>query len=332
MSKLSTGEMFKILFEVSKKSFWFLIIIIVLSIIGIIFTKANRKNAKKIKLVYIIFSLSVLGIMLVIYHPSLLKLFDFIAIYFPNIAIYFAAIISMNIILWISLFNFKTTDLAKKVNISIYVIMNYILALLITVINKSKLDIFKLSSIYNNKEARALIELSSVIFVLWILFLIIYKAILIYTRKDYKPKVKKVIKLKEVKQLPENFTPVETPIMIMGKHNTKIKENEELTRSFENMLTLEDYKLLLKMLQEQKEKDKQKEEIEQEKKSLLRQKEIMIQNEEREKERQEIIRLENERREALRLEKLRLEQERKLEEEREQEKFTELEMLYRSIR
>ena len=351
MSKLTLWKKLAIFWQVSKSSYLFLIVLAVLLILGFIFLTTNKRNIKKRKLAYIISSAIILTLMVVFYHGSLASIFDymmnnlFIAVYFPNLAIYFAAIIIMNVILWVSLFSFKTTSIIKKVNVCIYVVMNYLLALLLSVINTNKLDIFNQTSIYGNNNARALIELSSFVFVIWIIFLIIYKLILIYLRKDYKPKVKKVIVKKTVRKLPENFIPTTTPEYILGNKKNKetiiftepiksriiepveekivienkdvviekpaqqtvivtpkedtivIKTNEEpsivdqmieepkkavervveetkqvvetvveepkiiattedLTTNFEQMLTVEDYKLLLKMLQEQKEKER----------------------------------------------------------------------------
>ena len=107
--------------------------------------------------------------------------------------------------------------------------MNYILALLLNVINKEALDIYSQSSIYENKLSSSLISLSSIIFIIWIIFLILYKLLLIYTRKDYKPKVKKVIVRKRVKKLPDNYMPVESPTYIKANSSTLMFEtiNEE---------------------------------------------------------------------------------------------------------
>lgn len=351
MSKLSIWKKLAIFWQVSKSSYLFLIVLAILLFLGFMFFTTNKKNYKKRKYLYAISSAVILILMIAFYHGSLANIFDymmnnlFIAIYFPNLAIYFAAIIIMNIILWISLFNFKTTSIIKKINVVIYVIMNYLLALLLSVINTNKLDIFNQASVYGNNKARALIELSSFVFVIWIIFLIIYKIILTYIRKDYRPKVKKVIIKKRVRKLPDNFIPTTTPEYILGNKKNKeaiiftepiksrvidpiekdfviedkdvviekpvqqtvivtpkeetivIKTDEEpsiieqmieepkkvvekvveetkevvttvvdepkiiatsdnLSTNFEQMLTVEDYKLLLRMLQEQKEKER----------------------------------------------------------------------------
>lgn len=366
MSKMSLIDKLGILWKISKSSYLFIVVILVLLVLGFIFLTTNKKNYKRNKLIYLISIVVITTIMIAYYHGSLNNLYKymmdnlFIAIYFPNLAIYFAAMVITNIILWISLFNFKTTEIAKKINIVVYIILNYLLALLLNVINTSKLDIFNQSSIYGNKNARALIELSSLVFVIWIIFLVVYKIILIYVRKDYKPKMKKVIIKKKVKLLPENYEPVSIPSYVYSNKKKEkiiitepikshiiepvkefandIKETitdetakpiiiepvkeetikpiviepvkaevkrpviaetvktepaiviqpqeerlvietkeivekpeiiattEDLNNNFEQMLTVDDYKLLLKMLQEQKEKEKLEKQKQEEKK------------------------------------------------------------------
>lgn len=314
MSKLSLLDKLKIFFEVSKSTSWILIVIIILLGIGFIFFKSNKKNEEISKIVYRVFALIVLALMIITYHAPLNNLFDymmnnlFIVIYFPNIAIYFAAIIATNIILWISLFNYKTSENIKRLNIIIYLIMNYLLVLIFSVINKNKLDIFSQESIYKNRNATALIELSSIIFVLWIIFLIIYKVILIYLKKDYKPKVKKVLVQKEVKKLPENFKSIDIPSYVYGNIPTKVKvevdeKEEKLKQVYEDMLTLDDYKQILEILKKKKRKIRTKKVIE-----------------------------EKEKPNDLKLEKLKIELLKQQEKEREDTRFTELDNLYRSIR
>ena len=308
MSKLSLLDKLKILFEVSKNTSWILIIAIILLVIGFIFVKTNKNNENIVKIIYRAFALIVLALMIITYHAPLNNLFDymmnnlFIVIYFPNLAIYLAAIIITNIILWISLFNYKTSENIKRLNIVIYLIMNYLLILIFNVINKNKLDIFSQESIYKNTNATALIELSSIIFILWIIFLIIYKVILIYLRRDYKPKVKKVVVEKKIKKLPENFKNIDIPEYVYGNIPSRViikEEPKEEIKVYEDMLTLEDYKQILELL---KKKKKTK------------------------------VKTEKEKTNDLKLQKVQIELLKQQEKEIEENRFTELDNLFRSIR
>ena len=377
MTKMSLLEKLGVLVEVSKSSKLYILLIIALIALGIFLFKTNKRNVKMRKRIFLGFLISIVALLIIVFHVSLAKMFDymmnnlFVAIYFPNLAIYFAAIIATNIILWTSVFSFKTSKIIKRVNIVVYVIMNYLLALILSVINSEKLDVFSQNSIYNNEKVTALISLSSVVFVAWVIYLIIYKIILVYIKKDYKPKVKKIIVRRKVKMLPENFEPTTAPEMIYKNEKPKsyynssvkttnaiyqnvspvveVKEQDELVKNIEKMFTLDDYKLLLKMLTEQREKERlatktkieevsekalqeQALRLEQEKQEALRQEQLRLEAEKEEALRKEALRLEREKQEALKLEQLRLEKEKQQELEREQEKLTELEMLYRSIR
>ena len=238
MSKLSIIDKLKIFMDVSMSSSLYLLVLILLLVAGYLFLTTTKKTAKRNKTIYIIISIFIAGCLIVLYHGSLSKMFDymmnnfFIAVYFPNLAIYMAAI----------------------------VIMNYLLALILSVINSNKLDVFTQESIYGNKNVTALIELSSGIFIAWIIFLILYKIILIYLKKDYKPKVKKVIVKKSVKKLPSNFEPKEINGYIYGNIPKPKVEKEIITKEVEindDIFTKDDYKLLLKLLTKQKEKVRQ---------------------------------------------------------------------------
>ena len=346
MSKLSFVDKIKIFIEVSKSSYLYLLVAAILIGLGIVFLTTNRTNAERNKKIYIICSIFIMSLLIIFYHGPLGNIFDymmnnlFVAIYFPNLAIYLAAIIAMNVIVWISIFNFKTSEIIKRVNIIIYILMNYLLALILNIINSNKLDVFKQSSVYKNNNATALIELSSLLFIIWIIFLVLYKIILIYVRKDYKPMVKKVIVRTKEKILPDNYKPITVPQYIYGSiskqaqkeqnklnpiseiekiyletpKETTMQLNNRLTEDIEDKLTLEDYKLLLKMLKEQKKNKKTK-----------------INNLWNEKEKNEIIRLEEERKELLRKEKLRIEEEQRRYKTNQEENITDLERLFKGI-
>ena len=380
MSKLSFLDKLKIFFEVSKNSFWFPIIMILLLGVAVVLLSNKKKSMKQEKTISIIFSILIVLLVFIVYHVSIANIFDymmdnlFITIYFPTITIYFAAMIITNIIVWISLINQKTSKLIKRVNMIIYILMNYLLALILNIINTEKLDVFTQSSIYSNKKVTALIELSSIVFMVWIIFLILYRIILVYIRKDYKLlETRSIIKRIENK-LPDNYKTIQLPSYIkkLGKvqeenkviqpipeivdlrletsENTTIKvdpleeikkkkeETEKLTKEFEKMLTVEDYHLLLKLLQEQKERGIKKQQ-EQEQPVLIpieeynrkaKQEEIDKQERLKEIRRQKEI-LEKQKEEALRLERLRIQELKRKELERRQNNFTELELLYRGI-
>lgn len=262
MKKISLWDKISIVFEVSKSSYLFIILLLALIIIGFVFLKTNKKTRKRNKKIYLTIISIIIIFIILFYHSSLGKLFDymmnnfFIAIYFPNLAIYFAAIIIMNIIIWFSILNKNNNEKIKRINIIVYIIINYLLVLILSTINTYNLDIFNQNSIYGNEKARALIELSSIIYMIWIVFLIIYKCILKYLKRNEKPKVKKVIVREKIKKLPENYQTVNIPQMVYQNKNKKEIIND--IKIDDNLFTLDDYKTIQKLLLELKEKEKQR--------------------------------------------------------------------------
>ena len=276
MTRLSIIDILGVLINVSKQSYFFIVLLVVLIMLGLGLTFINPKNEKKYKILYISIISIILVFLVVSYYSSLGKMFNymmnnfFIAALFPNVAIYLAAIISMNIIVWISVFNYRSARPIRNLNITIYCIMSYILALLSHVIISNKLDVYSQESIYNNTDARALIELSSLIFIVWIIFLVLYKIILVYIRKDYKPKVKKIIVHKREKILPNNFLPVDTPTTVFGRapHQTaivkeiKVEEPKESVKEEkqEDKFTIDEYKLFYEILRNEQKRNQFKKE------------------------------------------------------------------------
>ena len=234
MTQTTILEKLKIVFDVSMSSKLFIAVIAFIILLAVVALKTNKKNVQRGKLVYGLTYAAILIAILIFYHESLGKMFDymmnnfFIVLYFPNVAVYLAAIIITNIILLVSVFNFKTPKLVRNINIVVYGIIHYLLALVLNVISKNKLDIFSQVSVYGNKDAQAIIEFSSAIFIIWIIFLIFYKIIRKYQKKDVVPVKRKVI-VKKVRTLPEGIAEVEVPLFVKAqpKKHEEVKVNEE---------------------------------------------------------------------------------------------------------
>lgn len=268
MEKLSFIDKLKVLIDVSASSKLFVLVIAFFFFLGIIFYKTNNKNKNNVKSIYIGIMLFILIFLLVSYHESIGNMYDylvnnlFLMIYFPNLAAYLTAIVIMNIILIVSIFNYKVSKLIKTINITVYCVLNYILALILSLIDKYNLDVFKTESVYKNSSAQALIELSSIIFIVWILFLIIYKLILIYLKKEYQPPVKKVIVKKKVRVLPDYINETTIPNIVRTGYKEEkpvivpLTKEEKILKQLDKMLTIEDYRILLKLLKEKQKQDK----------------------------------------------------------------------------
>ena len=272
MKDLSFLDKLKVLVDVSSSSGLCIASIFILLFLAFVMLTTSKKNSKQTKKLYLIIYIILIVVMLIQYSSSLSTMFDymmnnlFIAIYFPNLAIYLAAIIATNIILWKTIFNFKEDKLLKVVNTIIYSIMHYLLILILNVVNSNGLDVFNNASVYENNDALALIGLSSTIFMIWIIFMVIYKII----RGRQKQYEEKYIKNKQPirTKLPSNIIEVAVPkrvkevIKIREEVVPKIvqepsivdfyKQDQDEIEKYENMLTLDDYKTVLQLLKNNK--------------------------------------------------------------------------------
>lgn len=263
MNDLSFSEKLKVLVDVSSSSGICIATIFIIIFMAFMFLTTTKKNAKSSKKFYIGIYSILIGVIVINYYGSLSGMFDymmnnfFIVFYFPNLAIYLFAIILTNIILFATIFNFKEDKLLKYINTTIYCMIHYLLVLILNVVTTNKLDVFDQASIYKCKEAAALISLTSVIFMTWIIFIIIYKMIRKSQKKKVRPKrvrvpVREVVTYK--KRLPSNFKSIASPtyVNVAGNHRktptvTDITNNQ-LLQSYDNMFTLEDYKKVLDVL------------------------------------------------------------------------------------
>lgn len=265
MARLSFIEKLNVLFTLMKSSKLYLVILLAVIALGLILLTSNRKGAKSVKFFYILIYMIMVGIVLYIYKDNLSNMMSymmdnlFIIIYFPNLAIYLAAILISNVICLVTVFSKKMPKIIKKINILMYCVISYILILILNIINENNLDVFNQSSVYGNATAQALIELTSTIFIAWICFLIIYKIIKPYF---FKEKVPTKVIVKKVVKKPANYKPIEAPYQVKAVNNTiKVeKESKENTAKYDDLLTIDDYKLLLNILKEQKEKERQEKE------------------------------------------------------------------------
>ena len=229
MTQTTILEKLKIVFDVTMSSKLFIAVIAFIISLAIVALTTNRKNAKRGKWIYGLVYAAIIIAIIVFYHSSLGKMFDymmnnfFIVLYFPNVAIYLAAIIITNIILLVSVFNLKTPKLVKNINIIVYSIIHYLLALVLNIITKNNLDIFSQVSVYGNKNAQAIIELSSALFMIWIVFLVFYKIIRKYQLKDAVPVKRKVI-VKKVRTLPEGIQEVPVPLFVKAQPKKQVEE------------------------------------------------------------------------------------------------------------
>ena len=130
MSKMTFMDKLSVLLNVSLSSKLFIALFILLIIIGFVLIKNNNNDVQKNKKIYLMITIFISALVIFTFNTSLAKMFDymmnnlFIIVYFPNIAIYLAAIIATNVILFVSIFSNKTSKVIKNINIIVYTIIN----------------------------------------------------------------------------------------------------------------------------------------------------------------------------------------------------------------
>ena len=288
MSKMTFMDKLSVLLNVSLSSKLFIALFILLIIISFVLIKNNNNDVQKNKKIYLMITIFISALVIFTFNTSLAKMFDymmnnlFIIVYFPNIAIYLAAIIATNVILFVSIFSNKTSKVIKNINIIVYTIINYLLVLLLFTVNKSGLDLFSQSSIYQNESATALIELTSILFIVWVVFLVLYKLILSYLSKDDEisedtARIRKKILMEEQRKIFNEKRELErekeelrkaqeemtTPVVVREETPKQMSREEYMMKQFDQMLTLNDYKVLLNVLKEHRDKEKAEQERQQ---------------------------------------------------------------------
>ena len=189
MKGLSIFDKIKVVVDITMANKIFFVIMALLIFLSVLFATTNRKNAKDSKKTYGIIYLVAIICVIVKYYSSLSAIYDnmmdnlFIIFYFPNISVYIAAIITTNIIMWISMFSNKTKKITRIVNSIVFFLMHYILILILNVIANNNLDVFDSVKLYQNNNVHSLIELSSNIFIIWIIYLVIYKILINYLER-----------------------------------------------------------------------------------------------------------------------------------------------------
>lgn len=178
MSYLSIAEKFKILFDMIldfKFIFIFLGVLVIATFLYLIKKIDNRKYIMIITL----FLLLIFGIDIVINYKELAEVFDnfmtifFSNIYFPSVYVYVGTLLIVAIAFITSMFNKMLNKIYKIINGITFVMNNILLAIILNIIAKNKIDVFTPNELYTNINLVAVLEISIGLFVLWILSLIV---------------------------------------------------------------------------------------------------------------------------------------------------------------
>lgn len=178
MSYLSIAEKFKILFDMIldfKFIFIFLGVLVIVTFLYLIKKIDNRKYIMIITLSLLL----ILGIDIVINYKELAEVFDnfmtifFSNIYFPSVYVYVGTLLIVAIAFITSMFNKMLNKIYKIINGITFVMNNILLAIILNIIAKNKIDVFTPNELYTNINLVAVLEISIGLFVLWVLSLIV---------------------------------------------------------------------------------------------------------------------------------------------------------------
>lgn len=178
MSYLSIAEKFKILFDMIldfKFIFIFLGVLVIATFLYLIKKIDNRKCIMIITLSLLL----ILGIDIVINYKELAEVFDnfmtifFSNIYFPSVYVYVGTLLIVAIAFITSMFNKMLNKIYKIINGITFVMNNILLAIILNIIAKNKIDVFTPNELYTNINLVAVLEISIGLFVLWVLSLIV---------------------------------------------------------------------------------------------------------------------------------------------------------------
>ncbi|MDD2505537.1 MAG: hypothetical protein PHF21_04655 [Bacilli bacterium] len=227
--------------------FLILLLGIILMILDILFIS---KQDKKTKITYTITSLILIIFFMNSYLESLLQIFDTIAknivaiIYFPSVLEYILVLLISIIILFVSIINKKIKKIIKHINIFVLIINSFLFFLILDELAITNVDLTNKISIYTNSNLMMLLELSIIIFIIWIVGLILYKTI-----KTLSPKKsdEKAVNLEVDTFYSEPVVP--NNLKELKKPNSKIEYVVIEKQKEEDMFTLEEYRQMKALLE-----------------------------------------------------------------------------------
>ncbi len=156
---------------VKDNSFTFLIVLLII-IILLDFIYGN--NTKQTKILYICIMILILVYGLFEYYKPLLNILDiyityiFKLTYFPSIIDYFSMII---ITIIVEIYSIKKLNsVQKNINIWISIIIELLFIINIIALNNINIDLNNITSIYENDLLLSIFQISSILFMIWIIY------------------------------------------------------------------------------------------------------------------------------------------------------------------
>ncbi len=267
MSPLSLMTKLQTVFDLITSKNLYLMILAAIVILTIIFITTNGSNRKQSKRTYILLYLAGFIFIAFQYGSSFMTLVDyainevFITYYFPNIVIYLIMLIITNVVLFKTIFSNKADFKLKVINSVAFALIMYLFILAISSINNLNLDVFNITELYSSNAVRSLLELSMFIFVFWMVVLIVYYLIRKYQYKHNLIQVESFTNYNIIHDfdIKEAYKAPKKQVIIEEPKKEERKEEPTIDLLGQNF-TLDEYKLMVKILKEEKEKVQVKEE------------------------------------------------------------------------
>lgn len=265
MSPLSLITKLQTVFDLITSKNLYLMILALIVILTIIFITTNGSNRKQSKKTYILLYLAGFIFIVFQYGSSFMTLLDyainevFITYYFPNIVIYLLMLIITNVVLFKTIFSNKADFKLKVINSSAFAIIMYLFILAISQVNSLDLDVFNITELYSSNAVRSLLELSMFIFVFWMVVLGIYYLIRKYQYKHNLIQVESFTNYNIIHDfaVKEAYKVPKKPLIIEEPKEEKKEEQTSLDLLGQNF-TLDEYKFMIKILKEEKDKVQEK--------------------------------------------------------------------------
>ena len=244
MTYLSILEKLKILLNMLWDTKILLIFIGILLILTFIY--CIKKITSKKYIILVLISLAVTFVISIITNYKILSnTFDnFTTMFFSNI--YFPSIYAYIGILAITLFTFIRSILSRRqkriykiINSIVFILNSILLIIILNIIAKNKIDIFSIASLYTNKSLVAILEISTGLFIVWIItHLVIHTTNYICENRK-----KQTININSNLNLENNNVLVEENKILLENNNTLTEENKILSE--DNNRINNEYNILL---------------------------------------------------------------------------------------
>lgn len=238
---------------------------IVLIALSILLFLNKQINNKKLFRVVLLINIGAFLIMLFLNSEQLITIYNsiidkiFMNFYFPSVEVYLFILLFMFVVLFVSIFNIKMKKSYKITNIIAFFSFFYLFLMLVNIIVTNNLNIFDINSIYTNKEAVAILELSTLVYVLWLITLLIISisnTVCVYIlnkKKKVKQNVGDSIEALRQEAYTNNVDNSYVPMTDFGysfnedvDNNILVEQNEKDNKDY----TLQDYKVFNSMLKQ----------------------------------------------------------------------------------